>query len=296
MKSSARIVLATCILLALGTLYALIISANADWGRQIITPPELNITKYNMYDILPHDTPKQNVTLAQNQNGILAQEVVPTMPKPQNSLIMERGENNTTTYKIDPNIAIKNLDSNYGLPAKYGSGLITALGKQSLINLVANANWSNHSQAEDLKMTPQEWDDYMDWMQKYDTIHNKIWEENEYVCYNFTIDSLKESIQAGFTHLYFVHIENSEENSGHAVIGAHVVSSGSVLLGLPSIDEWVIMDPQDLSIINDELKQNKFNDSVSFFSPYEIFVVGWSINGGILSKNYHAGVVHQEYI
>ena len=235
----ARTLLLVIILLSMA------ICAQADWGRQVISKPDI---------INVNTAAKTNVT----------ELVVPH-------------KNQIMIYNPEKGLNITYEESSI---AEY-------MRLKELSKLVGNANETyDHSNAPILNMTPEEWGKYRLWLFNVDTVHERTWVKNEYNCLNFTMDSIKAAIDAGFTKLYFAYIENFRGNE-HAAVGAHVVG--------PGVNEWLVSDPQNGCILNEEMRKNNATENVTFFRPSGFYVIAWNPDsGGLRSMTYSGDIVHQE--
>jgi hypothetical protein len=170
---------------------------------------------------------------------------------------------------------------------------------------VGNAHENTVGQAVVRPISADDFNHWYEWLWMFDMSKYFRYTYDEFVCVNFSVNSLKSCADEGFTNIYACQIQNFENKGGHFVVAANV---GPGLIywnptGLSWYPEgqktfwtggWIIVDPQDDKVLNDDLRsfaRKGVQQNITIFEP-----------GGFNSKFWASGkrglacIIGPEYV
>jgi hypothetical protein len=288
MRSSTGLFLVVVFPLLLGMM-----TAQADWGRQVISllPPNasINFTHENI-GILGDQEIQTPTPEPEHNQGLLAMEY--QMPKAQspNGGLLGQEKPQTQTSGVEMTEWAQN-------ELKQGKtvGLVRAWSPHGIGAGIPTGKNTTEDMSVDL------WNQYYIWLIHQDTSKYTQYELGEYVCWNYTKDSLKAAYAAGYWHLYAAQIENYKGAGNHFAIAAHVAGDGLIYADpyggpmIPNMNAWIIVDPQNDEILNYELINDGVTENITIIDPLAFYSMGWSNGGGVLSAWDPNSVVSQIY-
>ena len=146
-------------------------------------------------------------------------------------------------------------------------------------------------------MTADDFNGFYSWMCLFDVSKFTRYNENEFVCVNYSINCLKSAAKKGFNNIYACRIQNFRNKGGHFVVAANV-KPGQVFWNnegqkITFFGGWIIVDPQDDSVLNSELiawGKKGVQENMTMFTPDGFYPVYW-YGGGLRDDVYQQCVV-----
>lgn len=144
------------------------------------------------------------------------------------------------------------------------------------------------------------WNNYYRWLVNDDTVRYTTYHLSDYVCVNYTIDSLNAAFDQGYWPLYAEWIQNFEGLGNHFVIAVKVTGKGKIYYDTsfhmkenPNPSGFTIMvDPQNEEILNHVLANDNITEKITIITPQGFRTTDWADDGSLgfdISPSYVVG-------